>query len=73
MRGLYITSLILLIVGGINWGLVGLFNFNLVTALFGVNSALTNLVYILVGAAGIVGLVSLAAETSEGRTMQSVR
>ncbi len=44
---------ILTVIGGINWGLVGAFNFNLVTMLFGDASFLTSLVYILVGLSSI--------------------
>ena len=40
-------SLILTIIGAINWGLIGLFNFNLVDSLFGVDSFLSMLIYIL--------------------------
>ncbi len=43
-----VVALILLIVGGINWGLVGLFNFDLVAAIFGAGSALARLIYIVV-------------------------
>lgn len=43
---------ILLIVGGLNWGLVGLFNFNLVGAIFGVGF-IARLVYVLVGVAAV--------------------
>jgi hypothetical protein len=43
------TAIILLIVGGLNWGLVGLFGFDLVRAIFGDMTALTRLIYILVG------------------------
>ena len=42
-------ALILLIVGGLNWLLVGAFNFDLVAALFGEMSPLSRIVYILVG------------------------
>jgi uncharacterized protein len=42
-------SMALLIVGGINWGLVGLFNFDLVATLFGEMSALSRIVYVVVG------------------------
>jgi uncharacterized membrane protein YuzA (DUF378 family) len=42
-------SMALLIVGGINWGLVGLFGFDLVAALFGEMSLLSRIVYALVG------------------------
>lgn len=49
---------ILTIVGGLNWGLVGAFGFNLVTMLFGDASFLTSLVYILVGISAI-GMIFL--------------
>lgn len=39
------------IIGGLNWGLIGLFDFNLVAALFGGMSILTRIVYIVVGLA----------------------
>lgn len=42
-------SMALLIVGGVNWGLIGLFDFNLVGALFGPTSALTRIIYVVVG------------------------
>jgi uncharacterized protein len=42
-------SMVLLIVGGINWGLVGLFNIDLVATLFGEMSALSRIVYVVVG------------------------
>ncbi len=43
------TALILTIVGGLNWGLVGLLNFDLVASLFGEMSGITKIVYVLVG------------------------
>ena len=46
----------LIIIGALNWGLVGLFDFNLVAALFGVDSWFSNLIYILVGIAGLVAI-----------------
>jgi uncharacterized membrane protein YuzA (DUF378 family) len=42
-------AMILLIVGGLNWGLVGVADFNLVAAIFGDGSALSRIVYVLVG------------------------
>jgi uncharacterized protein len=42
-------AMVLLIVGGVNWGLVGLFNVDLVATLFGEMSLLSRIVYILVG------------------------
>ena len=49
-------ALVLLIVGGLNWALVGLFNLDLVATLFGDMSPLTRIVYVLVGVAALVGL-----------------
>jgi uncharacterized protein len=46
-------ALILVIVGGLNWGLVGLFSFDLVAAIFGDMSILSRVVYSLVGASSI--------------------
>jgi uncharacterized membrane protein YuzA (DUF378 family) len=42
-------ALVLVIVGGLNWGLVGAFKYNLVDSIFGVESALARVVYVLVG------------------------
>jgi uncharacterized membrane protein YuzA (DUF378 family) len=53
-------ALLLVIVGGINWGLIGAFNFDLVAALFGEMSAATRAVYILVGLAALYSLSLLA-------------
>ncbi len=46
-----------LIVGGLNWGLIGVLNFNLVTFLFGVDTWLTRIVYILVGLSALYSLM----------------
>ncbi len=54
-----IVALILMIVGALNWLLVGLFNFNLVTAIFGAGSVMSVILYILVGLGGIWGIVML--------------
>ena len=43
-----IVALIILLVGGLNWGLVGIFNWNLVSAIFGVRTAGEIIVYVLV-------------------------
>ncbi|MEI6352800.1 MAG: DUF378 domain-containing protein [Candidatus Nomurabacteria bacterium] len=53
------VAMILVIVGGLNWLLVGLFDFNLVTAIFGLTSVLTKIVYVLVGLSAIYVLFSL--------------
>lgn len=49
LNGLDWVVLILVIIGGLNWGLVGLFRYSLVDAIFGTGSLLTRAVYILVG------------------------
>lgn len=48
-----IIAMVLVIIGALNWGLVGLLNFNLVTLLLGWLPLLVNIVYILVGVAGV--------------------
>jgi uncharacterized membrane protein YuzA (DUF378 family) len=55
---LAVVAVALLIVGGLNWGLVGLLRFDLVAALFGPMSALSRLVYILVGISAIIALIA---------------
>jgi len=56
---LYKVCLALVIIGAINWGMIGIFDVNLVSMLFGEDSMLTNLVYALVGLSGLlcVGLL----------------
>lgn len=61
MKQLDLITRILLIVGGLNWGLVGLARFDLVAAIFGEGSALSNVVYSLVGIAALVQLGRLFA------------
>jgi len=53
MRTLHVITLILVIVGGINWGLIGLFDYNLVDAIFGTMSLTSRIIYTLVGIAGL--------------------
>ena len=48
-----LIALILVIIGGLNWGLVGLLDFNLVDAIFGAGSTLSRIIYILVGLAAL--------------------
>ena len=54
-------ALILIIIGAINWGLIGLFRFNLVELIFGDMTVLARIVYSLVGIAGLWG-IKLAIE-----------
>lgn len=61
MRPIDVLAAILLVVGGLNWGLVGAFNFDLVAALFGAGSALARVVYVLVGLAAVYQIVTIRA------------
>ena len=56
MNTLYKIALVISIIGCIKWGLVGFFNFNLVEYLFGDESMLTRIVYILVLLSGLVNI-----------------
>lgn len=56
MNTLYKIALAIGIIGCINWGLVGLFDFNLVEYLFGDGSLLTRIVYVLVLISGLIQL-----------------
>lgn len=49
-------ALVLITIGAINWGLIGIFKFDLVATLFGEMSVFTRIVYILVGISGIWGI-----------------
>lgn len=53
MKWVHIIAYILLFVGGLNWGLVGLFNFNVVNSILGGMPPVENLVYVLVGVATV--------------------
>lgn len=46
-------ALVLVIIGAINWGLIGFFKFNLVSAIFGEMSVLSRIIYALVGLSGL--------------------
>lgn len=61
MKTLDLITGILVIVGALNWGLIGTAQFNLVAALFG-QSALASTVYILVGIAAVYQAVRLATK-----------
>lgn len=50
-------ALVLVIIGGLNWGLVGLFDYNLVDAIFGEGSTVARVVYSVVGVAALWTLV----------------
>ena len=53
MKVIDTIALVLIIIGAINWGLVGIFNFNLVDAIFGAMSVISRIIYILIGISGL--------------------
>ena len=55
-------ALILIIIGAVNWGLIGFFKFNLVSAIFGEMTALSRIIYALVGVSGLWGIKFLFDE-----------
>jgi uncharacterized membrane protein YuzA (DUF378 family) len=61
MRALNILTLVLLIVGGLNWLLVGAIDFDLVAALFGDMSPLSRIVYVLVGLSAVYQIIPLVS------------
>lgn len=56
METLQKVALTLTVIGALNWGLVGLFDFDLVESLFGEGELMTNLIYSLIGLAGIINI-----------------
>jgi len=61
MKDFDVVVWIILIIGGLNWGLVGLFDFNLVAAIFGPMSLITRFIYIIVGVAAIYDVLAVKA------------
>jgi len=53
MKVIDTIALVLIIIGAINWGLIGLFNFNLVDTIFGTMSIISRIIYTLVGISGL--------------------
>lgn len=66
MKYLNLPTLALVIIGGLNWGLVGLFGLDLVAAIFGAGSALAHIVYVLVGLSAVWQLMPLFSAMSSG-------
>ncbi len=67
MKILQKICLVFTIIGAINWGLIGLFNFNLVYTLFEFSEMLQNAIYIIVGICGLIniGLLFMDIEHNE--------
>lgn len=61
MKVLKIIALTVLIIGGLNWGLIGLFDFNLVGFIFdGLSTVISRIIYSIVGVASILAIVTWA-------------
>ena len=56
MEILYKICLVFAIIGAVNWGLIGLFDFNLVTSIFESGSMIVKVIYTLVGIGGLVSI-----------------
>ena len=65
MKILQKIALAFTIIGAINWGLIGLLDFNLVSAIFGVDTILSRIIYTLVGIAGLINIGLLVAPLDE--------
>ncbi|MEX2012363.1 MAG: DUF378 domain-containing protein [Patescibacteria group bacterium] len=59
---------VLLVIGGLNWGLVGAFDYNIVSSIFG-EGTFTNVIYILVGLAAVWGIVTMFSKSGSNQQM----
>ena len=59
MKIIQTVAMILIIVGGLNWGLVGFFNFDLVATIFGEMTTVSRIVYALVGLSAVFTVIKL--------------
>lgn len=74
MSGIQRAALVLTIIGALNWGLIGLFQFDLVASLFGgQDSMLSRIVYTLVGIAGLINLGLLFKPDKESKQSKQSR
>ncbi|MFA6039109.1 MAG: DUF378 domain-containing protein [Candidatus Peribacteraceae bacterium] len=64
---------ILLIIGGLNWGLIGLFQYDLVAAIFGPLSAVSRGIYIVVGIAALAEAVSFVSKLGYSATEEATQ
>lgn len=61
MKAWKTIGMVLIIIGGINWGLVGFFDYNLVDSLFGAGSMVARTIYGIVGIASLIMLIGMIA------------
>ena len=73
LKALDITALVLVIIGAVNWGLIGFFRFDLVSSLFGTGTAFTRIIFALVGIAGLYSLSFLGRDRDRDRDRTEVK
>lgn len=56
MESLQKITLVITIIGALNWGIIGIFDLNLVEAIFGIDTIFSKIIYIVVGLCGIVNI-----------------
>ena len=69
MKTLKWIAMLLMVIGSINWGLVGILNFNVVDAIFGYGSIIEIIIYVLVGLSGIWGISFLFGGSKKAPAM----
>ena len=67
MQILQKIALVFTIIGAINWGLIGIFDFDLVATIFGDMTLLSRIVYTIVGIAGLINIGLLFTDYNEGK------
>lgn len=65
MQTLQKVALVFTIIGAINWGLIGIFDFNLVASIFGDGTAFERIIYTIVGITGLINIGLLFTEYKE--------
>ena len=65
MKALNTTALILIVIGGVNWGLVGFFDYNLVDSIFSAGSFLARAIYAIVGLAALWTIFAMGSKSME--------
>lgn len=73
MKALDGTALVLVIIGAINWGLIGFFKFDLVSSLFGTGTAFTRIIFALVGLCGLYALSFLGRDRASDSDRTEVK
>ena len=72
MNALDWVAMVLMIIGGLNWGLVGLINFDVVAALFGTQTPVSRILYVVIGLAALYSIYTAAKMASERATRGTI-